>query len=154
MPSNSIVADDAPDREALPIVSPRGTYRLFRQIGNLIYLSGQGPMRPDGTFHSGKVGSEVSIPDAYQHARLVGRLMLATLSKAGFALDRIEAIKLLGMVNADSAFGDHPAVINGCSDLIIEELGSRGEHARSAVGVGSLPHNMTVEVEAIFHLLD
>lgn len=150
MPSTDVIAD----RDTLPIVSPRGTYRLFRQVGNLIYLSGQGPMRPDGSFHSGKVGSEVAVPEAYQHARLVGRLMLATLSEAGFALDRIEAIKLLGMVNADSAFGDHPAVINGCSDLIIEELGARGEHARSAVGVGSLPHNMTVEVEAIFRLLD
>ena len=119
----------------MPTVSARGTYRLFRQVGDLIYLSGHGPMRPDGTFHSGKVGGEVSIADAYQHARLVGRFLLSTLEEAGFALDRIEVVKLLGMVNADSTFGDHPAVINGCSDLLIEELGERGEHAR-AVGLG------------------
>lgn len=154
MSSKNIGLNEAAAREELPTVSPRGTYRLFRQVGDLIYLSGHGPMRPDGTFHAGKVGSEVSVADAYQHARLVGRFLLSTLEEAGFALDRVEVVKLLGMVNADSAFGDHPAVINGCSDLLIEELGPRGEHARSAVGVGSLPHNMTVEVEAIVRLLD
>ena len=138
----------------LATVTPRGSYRLFRRDAHLIFLSGQGPMRFDGSFHTGKVGADVDTAEAYQHARLVGRLMLATLGEAGFALDRIEVLKLFGLVNAVSTFTDHPAVINGCSDLLVEQLGERGEHARSAVGAGSLPHNMTVEVEAIFRLED
>jgi enamine deaminase RidA (YjgF/YER057c/UK114 family) len=154
MSSQTFTLDETAGQGDLPPVSPRGTYRLLRQVGKLIYVSGHGPMRPDGTFHAGKVGSEVSVAEAYQHARLTGRFLLSTLEEAGFELTGIEVVKLLGMVNADSTFGDHPAVINGCSDLLIEVLGTRGEHARSAVGVGSLPHNMTVEVEAIFSLLD
>jgi enamine deaminase RidA (YjgF/YER057c/UK114 family) len=141
------------DHEPLPQVTPKGTYRLLRRSGDLLYLSGLGPMQADGSFLAGKVGGEVSVKEAYQHARLVGRLMLAALTEAGIDLDRVEVIKVLGMVNATSDFGEHPAVINGCSDLLAETLGARGEHARSAVGVGSLPHNMTVEIEAIFRLL-
>jgi enamine deaminase RidA (YjgF/YER057c/UK114 family) len=134
----------------LPKVTPRGSYRLFRRHGDLIFISGQGPLKADGTFHTGKVGSDIDIAEAYQHARLVGRLMLATLSEGGIDLDKIEVMKLLGLVNAVSTFADHPAVINGCSDYLIERLGERGVHARSAIGVGSLPNNMTVEIEAIF----
>jgi enamine deaminase RidA (YjgF/YER057c/UK114 family) len=154
MQSENAPIDSAADNTPLAAVSPRGSYRLFRRHGSLIYLSGQGPMRPDGSFFAGKVGADVGTEEAYQHARLVGRLMLATLVEAGFALDRIEVLKLFGLVNAVSTFTEHPAVINGCSDLLVERLGERGEHARSAIGAGSLPHNMTVEVEAIFRLED
>lgn len=143
---NSITAADT----ALPTVTPRGSYRLLRRHGELIFISGQGPLKPDGTFHAGKVGSDVSIAEAYQHARLVGQLILSTLEEAGIDLAKIEVMKVLGLVNAVSSFAEHPAVINGCSDYFIERLGERGAHARSAIGVGSLPNNMTVEVEAIF----
>lgn len=146
----SSVADEA----ALVPVSPGGTYRTVRSAGGTVYLSGQGPMKSDGTFHAGKVGTDIDIPEAYQHARLVARQMLATMEDAGFDLERIEVVKVFGMVNAAPRFEEHPAVINGCSDYLVERLGERGEHARSAVGMGSLPHNMTVEIEAIFRLLD
>ncbi len=141
---------EAVTSSALPTVTPRGSYRLIRRHGDLIFISGQGPLRPDGSFHAGKVGGDVDIEEAYQHARLVGQLLLATLEEQGIDLDRIEVMKVLGLVNAVSTFAEHPAVINGCSDYFIERLGERGAHARSAIGVGSLPHNMTVEIEAIF----
>lgn len=143
------VADEA----ALPAVTPRGSYRLLRRRGDFIFISGQGPLKSDGTFHVGKVGGDVDIAEAYRHARLVGRLMLSTLDEAGIDLDRIEVMKLLGLVNAVSTFTEHPAVIDGCSDYLLEQLGERGAHARSAIGVGSLPNNMTVEVEAIFSVV-
>ena len=140
----------AVDETALPKVTPKGSYRLLRRHGDLIFISGQGPLKPDGTFHTGKVGSDVDIAEAYEHARLVGRLLLATLEEAGIDLDTLQVMKVLGLVNAVGTFADHTAVINGCSDYFVERLGERGAHARSAIGVGSLPNNMTVEVEAIF----
>ncbi|MCP8896563.1 RidA family protein [Shinella daejeonensis] len=154
MPSQNAQGASLADTTVLAPVSPGGTYRTVRKVGNMIYLSGQGPMRGGDAYHTGKVGADVDTLEAYQHARLVGRQMLATLENAGFDLARIEAVKVLGMVNAAPLFGDHPAVINGFSDYLVERLGQRGEHARSAVGMGSLPHNMTVEIEAIFHLID
>jgi enamine deaminase RidA (YjgF/YER057c/UK114 family) len=141
------------DSASLPTVTPRGSYRLMRRHGDLIFISGQGPLRTDGTFHSGKVGAEVDTEEAYRHARLVGQLILSTLEDAGIDLDKLEVMKVLGLVNAVSTFSEHPAVINGCSDYFIERLGERGAHARSAIGVGSLPNNMTVEVEAIFSVV-
>ena len=140
----------AADETALPAVTPQGSYRLLRRHGDLIFISGQGPLKPDGTFHTGKVGSDVDPAEAYQHDRLVVRLMLATLEDAGIDLDKVQVMKLLGLVNAASTFAEHPAVINGCSDYLVERLGERGAHARSAIGAGSLPNNMTIEVEAIF----
>ncbi len=136
----------------LPTVAPRGSYRLLRRHGDLIFVSGQGPLGADGSFHAGKVGRDVATAEAYRHARLVGQLLLATLEESGIDLERIEVMKVLGLVNAVSTFADHTAVINGCSDYLIERLGQRGAHARSAIGVGSLPHNMTVEIEAIFSI--
>jgi enamine deaminase RidA (YjgF/YER057c/UK114 family) len=121
--------------------------------GNLLYLSGQGPREADGSFHTGKVGQEVTIEQAYQDARLTGLNLLAVMQGALGELDRIErVVKLLGMVNGTPDFLEHPQVINGCSDLMVEVFEEKGRHARSAVGMGSLPNNITVEVEAIVEI--
>ncbi|MGL5736097.1 MAG: RidA family protein [Beijerinckiaceae bacterium] len=134
-----------------PVPVPVANYVPYRFAGNLLYLSGQGPKQPDGTYRAGRLGRDMSIEDAYQEARRTGLQLLATAKAALGELSRIEAtIKLLGMVNAEPDFGDHPKVINGCSDLFVDVLGDAGRHARSAVGMGSLPNRMAVEIEAIF----
>ncbi|MBY2942525.1 RidA family protein [Rhizobium johnstonii] len=121
--------------------------------GNMLYLSGQGPREADGFMHAGKVGGGVSVEEAYGHARLTGINLLAVMQDALGDLSRVKrVVKLLGMVNAVPDFEDHPSVINGCSDLLIAVFGPAGEHARSAVGFGSLPGNITVEIEAIVAL--
>lgn len=131
---------------------PVANYLPFKRDGDLLYLSGQGPRKSDGSYHIGKVGEVFGIDDAYAHARLTGLNLLAVAKLAAGSLDRIEVVKVLGLVNAVPNFGQHPAVINGCSDLFADILGERGRHARSAIGVGSLPHNMSVEIEAIIRL--
>lgn len=118
--------------------------------GKLLFLSGQGPSEADGRLHTGKVGRDVSIEAAYAHARLTGVNLIAVMEAALGDLRRVRRIvKLLGMVNAEPDFGDHPAVIDGCSDLMRAVFGDQGAHARSAVGFGSLPNRITVEIEAI-----
>ncbi|MGL4323759.1 MAG: RidA family protein [Beijerinckiaceae bacterium] len=134
-----------------PVPVPVANYVPFRFAGHFLYLSGQGPKQPDGTYRAGRLGRDMSIEDAYNEARLTGLQLLATAKSALGDLSRIEAvIKLLGMVNAEPDFADHPKVINGCSDLFVDVLGDAGRHARSAVGMGSLPNRMAVEIEAIF----
>jgi enamine deaminase RidA (YjgF/YER057c/UK114 family) len=129
---------------------PVANYVPYRWAGDLLYLSGQGPKRADGTYRAGRLGRDVTIEEAYADARLTGLNLLAVAKAALGELSRIEAVvKLLGMVNAEPDFSDHPKVINGCSDLLVEVLGEAGRHARSAVGMGSLPNRMTVEIEAI-----
>jgi len=135
---------------ALP--TPKGNYVPFKRVGEMVYLSGQGPRKADGGSHTGKVGDGVSIEEAYGHARIVGLQLLAVAREAAGDLDKVEFVKLLGMVNAVPDFGDQPKVINGCSDLLVEALGERGRHARSAVGMGSLPSGITVEIEAIIRV--
>ena len=133
-----------------PAPAPVGRYVAYRRAGDLLFLSGQGPRRPDGGYYEGQVGTAVSVAEAYEHARLVGLQLLAAMRSALGSLDRVAAIvKLLGMVNAAPGFRDHPAVINGCSELLEAVFGEEGRHARSAVGMGSLPNNITVEIEAI-----
>lgn len=118
--------------------------------GNLLFLSGQGPTEADGSLHTGKVGADVSVDDAYGHARLTGINLIAVMQAALGDLGRVRrVVKLLGMVNATPEFADHPAVINGCSDLMNAVFAERGIHARSAVGFGSLPNQITVEIEAV-----
>jgi enamine deaminase RidA (YjgF/YER057c/UK114 family) len=134
---------------------PVANYVPYRWAGKLLYLSGQGPKRPDGTYRPGRLGRDATIEEAYEEARLTGLNLLAVAKSALGELSRIEAvIKLLGMVNAEPDFSDHPKVINGCSDLLVEVLGDAGRHARSAVGMGSLPNRMTVEIEAILLVRD
>lgn len=134
---------------------PVANYVPYRWAGNLLYLSGQGPKRPDGTYRPGRLGRDATIEEAYEDARLTGLNLLAVAKSALGELSRIEAVvKLLGMINAEPDFSDHPKVINGCSDLLVEVLGDAGRHARSAVGMGSLPNRMTVEIEAILLVRD
>jgi enamine deaminase RidA (YjgF/YER057c/UK114 family) len=136
---------------ALPNVpTPVANYLPYRLAGNLLFLSGQGPRDDGGGFMTGKVGADVSVEEAYKRARRVGLGLLAATRSALGSLDRVEAVlKVLGMVNAVPDFKDHPKVINGCSDLFVEVLGDAGRHARSAIGMGSLPNQISVEIEAI-----
>jgi enamine deaminase RidA (YjgF/YER057c/UK114 family) len=136
----------------LPKVSAAmGNYVHARRIGNLLYLSGKGPHYPDGRMPKGKLGAGMSIEEGYRHARQVGLVLIAAMRDAlNGELDRVDAIvKVLGMVNAAPDFEDHPKVINGCSDLFVEVFGEAGRHARSAVGMSSLPAGIPVEIEVI-----
>jgi enamine deaminase RidA (YjgF/YER057c/UK114 family) len=138
----------------LPAVpTPIANYVPFKRDGITIYLSGQGPRKADGTYHTGKVGRDVTWQEAYEHARITGLGLLAAARAAAGDLGKVEVVKVFGMVNAGPEFADQPKVINGCSDLFIEVLGERGRHARSAVGMGSLPNGMTVEIEAVMRIV-
>lgn len=129
---------------------PIASYVTFATTGQVAYLSGHGPLRPDGTLVKGRVGVDLGLAEAHGAARLVGLGLLATMREGLGSLDRVtRVVKLLGMVNCTAEFEDHPAVINGCSDLLVEVFGEAGRHARSAVGMGSLPGNIPVEIEAI-----
>jgi enamine deaminase RidA (YjgF/YER057c/UK114 family) len=133
------------------VPTPAANYTNAVRMGNAIYLSGTVPMRPDGIIPRGKVGADVSVEEATEHARLVGLNILAILREELGDLDRAKrVIKLLGMVNAVPDFREHSKVINGCSDLFETVFGAK--HARSAIGVGSLPFGITVEVEAIIEV--
>ena len=133
---------------------PIGNYVPFKRAGDLIFLSGQGPRRPDGSTITGKVGKDVTVEQAYEHAKLIGLGLLAAAKQAAGDLDKVEVLKVLGMVNAVPEFKEQPKVINGCSDLFVAVLGDRGRHARSAVGMGSLPGQITVEIEAVMRVVE
>lgn len=136
--------------ELPPIPKPAGQYVHAVRTGNLLFLAGKGPHNPDGSTPKGKVGRDVTTEDAYKHARSVGLTLIAVIKETLGSLDRVKrVVKVLGMVNAVPEFGDQPKVINGCSDLFVEVFGENGKHARSAVGMGSLPGGITVEIEAI-----
>ncbi|MCD1645612.1 RidA family protein [Aurantimonas coralicida] len=133
-----------------PVAAPIANFVTHVEDGSLLYLSGQGPRDHNGQLATGKVGAGVSVEEAYAHAQLTGLNLLAVMKHALGDLGRVErVVKLLGMVNADPLFSDHPKVINGCSDLMVNVFGDKGRHARSAVGFGSLPGQITVEIEAI-----
>jgi enamine deaminase RidA (YjgF/YER057c/UK114 family) len=133
-----------------PLSKPMGNYVDAVQTGNLLFLAGKGPRNADGTAPKGKVGREFTVEQGYQHARSVGLMLLAAMQTHLGNLDRVKrVVKVLGMVNAEPDFGDQPKVINGCSDLFVEVFGDKGRHARSAVGMGSLPAGIPVEIEAI-----
>ncbi|HJP28282.1 MAG TPA: RidA family protein [Dehalococcoidia bacterium] len=133
---------------------PVANYVPAVTTGKLVYLSGKGPTRPDGTLVLGKVGADLNVDEAYDAARLVGIQLLAALREhLGGSLDSVSrVIKLLGMVNCTPDFGEQPKVINGCSDLLVAVFGENGKHARSAVGMGSLPNQIPVEIEMIVEL--
>lgn len=136
----------------LPSVpTPVANYLPYRIAGNLLFLAGQGPRDASGKHLTGKVGAEVSVDEGYQRARMIGLGLLAATRQALGSLDRVEAVvKMLCMVNAVPEFKDHPKVANGMSDLFVEVFGEAGKHARSAVGMGSLPNQISVEIEGIF----
>ncbi len=136
--------------------APGGVYKPTLIVGNLVYVSGHGPLLPDGSLIKGKVGSELNMEEGKTAARQVGLAILATLKKDLGSLDRIKrVVKVLGMVNGTADFDKHPAVINGCSELFAAIWGNdNGVGVRSAVGMGSLPNNIAVEIEAVFELHD
>ena len=135
----------------LPAVkAPAANYANAVRTGNLLFLSGKIPLTADGKMLKGKVGADVTTEEAAGHARLVGLHLIAVLKAELGSLDKVRrVVKLLGMVNALPEYGEQPKVINGCSDLFVEVFGDKGRHARSAIGVGSLPNGVTVEIEAI-----
>ena len=123
------------------------------RAGNLVFTSGQVSAR-GGETYIGKVGQDLTVEQGYAAARLCALNCLAAVKAVVGDLDKVvRVVKLLGMVNGMPDFADQPKVINGCSDLFVEVLGERGRHARSAVGMGSLPNNMTVEIEVIIKVL-
>ncbi|HEX5687637.1 MAG TPA: RidA family protein [Ideonella sp.] len=136
---------------SLPTLTPpRGRFQPFQLAGSMLYLSGKGaPARP-GHGQVPKVGAEVSIEQAQAHAHDVGLYLLAVIQHALGGFSRVrQVVKVLGMVNATPDFTRHTEVIDACSALFVQALGERGEHARSAIGVGSLPMGFAVEIEAI-----
>lgn len=137
-----------------PAPKPGGVYRPVVVSGNMAYVSGHGPLKPDKTLITDKVGADLTEAEGKAAARMVGLGILATLKQHFGTLNGIDRlVKSLGMVNAAPDFGTHPAVINGYSELMVEVFGDeQGVGARSAVGMGSLPGNISVEIEAIFQL--
>jgi len=132
---------------------PVGTYSPVVQIGEVCYVSGHGPLQSDDTMITGRVGADLTEEQGIAAARQVGLAILATLRKQLGSLDRVvRVVKVLGMVNSTAEFKNHPKVINGFSDLMVEIWGENGRAARSAVGMGSLPSNIAVEIEAIFQV--
>jgi enamine deaminase RidA (YjgF/YER057c/UK114 family) len=130
---------------------PVANFVPYRVAGNLLFLAGLGPRGEDGAALTGKVGVDIPMEEAYRRARLIGLDLLAAARMALGSLDRVESvIKMLCMINAAADFKDHPKVANGMSDLFVEVFGESGKHARSAVGMSSLPNQITVEIEGIF----
>jgi enamine deaminase RidA (YjgF/YER057c/UK114 family) len=137
-----------------PVRKPGGIYQPVVTLNGVAYVSGHGPIRDDGTLITGRVGSDLNLEEGKLAARQVGLAILATLQTHLGSLNRIKRlVKTLGMVNATPDFSQHPQVINGYSELMADVFGAEaGVGARSAVGMGSLPGNIAVEVEAIFEL--
>jgi enamine deaminase RidA (YjgF/YER057c/UK114 family) len=132
-----------------PVPEAAGNYVHAVRTGNHLYLAGK------GVLVSGKVGADFTKEQAYVFARETGLILLAVIKQELGTLRKVKrVVKVLGMVNATPDFGEHPFVINGCSDLFVETFGEAGRHARSAVGMGSLPHNIPVEIEAIIEVAD
>jgi enamine deaminase RidA (YjgF/YER057c/UK114 family) len=138
-----------------PAPKPVATYVTAVRHGDLLYVSGHGPLNPDGTMHTGKLGADLGVTAGQAAARQVGLAILATLKAHLGSLDKVtRLIKVLGMVNCTPEFADQPKVINGFSDLMVDVFGEPGKGARSAVGMGALPGNIAVEIEAIFQVAE
>ena len=132
---------------------PIANYVKAVRVGNMIYLAGHGPDKPEGGMITGKVGAELTPEQGRDAARLTGISLLSTLKGEIGDLNKVKRIvKVLGMVNAIPTFDKHPQVMNGFSDLMVEVFGENGKHARSSVGVASLPNNIAVEIEMIVEL--
>lgn len=133
---------------------PQGLYAPIMVVNNLAFTAGHLPVRPDGGIVKGRLGADLDVPAGYEAARLAGLAVLATVRQALGSLDRVVRVaKLVGMVNSTPEFEQHPAVINGCSELLAEVFSSgAGVGARSSFGVASLPLGAAVEIEAIFEI--
>ncbi len=136
---------------SIPEASPPvANYVNAVRTGNLVFMAGKGPKKEDGEYVTGKLGSDLTIEEGYEAARLTGIAQLAALKAEIGDLNKVKRIvKVTGMVNADPSFTQHPSVINGFSDFMVEIFGDRGKHARAAVGMGSLPLDIAVEIEMI-----
>ena len=141
--------------ELPPAPKPVGLYKPVVVVGNLAYLSGHGPLKPDGTLINGRVGADMTMEEGQVAARQTGLAMLATLKFALGTLDRVSrVVKVLGLVQCTDDFTQQPQVINGCSQLFADVFGpDQGIAARSAIGVNALPGGMSVEVEGIFEIM-
>ncbi len=133
--------------------SPIANYVKYVQSGNLLFLSGHGPSKSDGTYIIGKLGTDLTVAQGAEAAKLTGINLLATLQAAVGDLNKVKRIiKVLGFVNGNNDFADQPKVMNGFSDLMVAVFGEKGKHARSAIGTNSLPNNMAVEIEMVVEL--
>jgi enamine deaminase RidA (YjgF/YER057c/UK114 family) len=157
--SIALIAQDAETKlkekgiALIPPSSPIANYVNAVRVGNLLYLSGRGPSKADGTYITGKVGKDLTIEQGYEAARLTAISHLSVLKTELASLNKVKRIvKVLGMVNCTEDFKDQPKVINGYSDLMVEIFGEKGKHARSAVGVNALPMGIAVEVEVIVEI--
>ena len=141
--------------ELPPAPKPMGVYQPMVVVGNMAYVSGHGPLKPDKTLMTGRVGQDLELDAGKAAARQTGLAILSTLRSGLGSLDRVKRlVKVLGMVNCTADFAEHPKVINGCSELFAEVFGAEaGIGARSAVGMVSLPGNIAVEIEAIFEVV-
>lgn len=141
--------------ELYPPDAPLASYVQTVRTGNLIFVSGHGPRRPQGGFITGKVGQDIDLNLAQEAAKLTAISLLSSLKQEVGELKRVKRIvKVFGMVNSTESFTAHPQVINGCSDFLVAVFGERGKHARSAVGMNSLPMNIPVEIEMIVEVED
>ena len=138
-----------------PAVTPVANYVPAVRTGNLVFLSGHGPFKEDGSLITGKVGSELTAEKGYEAARRVAVGLLGSLKAEIGDLEKVKrVVKVLGLVNCPSDFTNQPQVINGASDFLVEVFGARGKHARSAVGTNALPMNIAVEIEMIVEVSD
>jgi enamine deaminase RidA (YjgF/YER057c/UK114 family) len=134
---------------------PTANYLKAKTVGNVVYLAGHGPDKPDGTQVTGKLGSEIELEEGIAAARYTGISLLSSLKAEIGDLNRVKNIvRAKGMVNADPSFTQHSQVVNGFSDLMVEVFGEKGKHARAAIGMSSLPSNISVEIEMIVELYD
>jgi len=141
--------------ELPPAVTPVANYVPAVRTGNLIFLSGHGPFKEDGSLITGKVGADLTVEQGYETARRVAIGLLGSLKAVIGDLDRVNrVVKLLGLVNCTPEFTDQPKVINGASDFFVEVFGDKGKHARSAVGTNALPLKIAVEIEMIVEVED
>jgi enamine deaminase RidA (YjgF/YER057c/UK114 family) len=133
--------------------SPVANYISAVQTGNLLFLAGHGPRRRDGSFVTGRLGDDLTVEDGYDASRITAIRMIITLKDFLGDLSRVRRIvDMTGMVAATADFGDHPKVIDGASDLLVQVFGERGRHARAAIGMGSLPFNTPVEFKMIVEI--
>ena len=134
---------------------PVANYVNAVRTGNLMFMAGKGPTKPEGGYVTGKVGTDLTVEEGYEAAKLTAIAQLSVLKQELGDLNKVvRIVKVLGMVNSDSSFTQHPEVINGFSDLMVEVFGERAKHARAAVGMGSLPRNIAVEIEMIVEIQD
>jgi enamine deaminase RidA (YjgF/YER057c/UK114 family) len=139
--------------ELPPVPPPVANFIRARQVGELLFLSGHGPVRPDGSRVTGKVDEEVDVHQARAAARLTGLNLLATARAHLGTLDRVvSVVKVLGMVHSSPGFGRQPEVMDGFSDLMVDVFGEAGRHTRSAVGMAELPFGIPVEIEMILQV--